>query len=128
MTIFIFGNEDIPNDNVAVMLAKKIGNQLKDVTFITVKPNEDLPFTEGQDAVLMDVVIDLLEPTLIEDISNLSLPPRNSTHDFDLAFQLKYLRKIGKLESVKIIGLPYGKKLTKNDELQVIALIKTLMK
>ena len=41
-------------------------------------------------------------------LNRLLIPPRGSVHDFDLGFQLKYLRKLGKLGEVRIIGLPKG--------------------
>jgi hypothetical protein len=39
-------------------------------------------------------------------IDGLVLSPRGSVHDFDLAFQLRYLKKLNKLEEATIIGLP----------------------
>jgi hypothetical protein len=39
-------------------------------------------------------------------IDGLVLSPRGSVHDFDLAFQLRYLRKLGKLGEFTIIGIP----------------------
>ena len=46
--------------------------------------------------------------TLIEgdEIDGLILSPRASVHDFDLAFQLRYLKKLNKLGEVTIIGIP----------------------
>ena len=41
-----------------------------------------------------------------KDLDNIVLSPRTSVHDFDLNFQLKYLKKLGKLKNVIIIGLP----------------------
>jgi hypothetical protein len=34
------------------------------------------------------------------------LSPRGSVHDFDLTFQLRYLKKLGKLGVVTVIGTP----------------------
>ena len=39
-------------------------------------------------------------------IDRLVLSPRGSVHDFDLAFQLRYLKKIDKLGEVNIVGIP----------------------
>jgi Ni,Fe-hydrogenase maturation factor len=39
-------------------------------------------------------------------IDGLILSPRGSVHDLDLAFQLKYLKKLNKLGEVTIIGIP----------------------
>jgi hypothetical protein len=41
-----------------------------------------------------------------DEIDRLTLSPRGSVHDFDLAFQLRYLKKLGKLGKVTLIGIP----------------------
>jgi len=43
-------------------------------------------------------------------MAKFQLPPRYSAHDFDLGFQLKYLKKLGKINAFIIIGLPMNKK------------------
>ena len=108
MKVYIFGNEDLPQDNIAFKVAEKLNGKLENVQFVPVKPNEDLPFVDEEKIVIMDGVWGLDEVKLIEgnDIDRLVLPKRVTVHDFDLGFQLKYLKKLGKLGDVKIIGLP----------------------
>lgn len=95
-------------DKRAPEIAKKLEKKCCGISFVTVKPNEDLPFANGEDVVIMDVVEGLEEVTLIQndDLDKIILPPRSTAHDFDLGFQLKYLKKLGKLGKVTIIGLP----------------------
>ncbi len=104
----MFGNKDVDFDDKAFLVAKKLMDDLPEVEWTTLKPNEDLPFTSGQDVVMMDVVEGLKEITLIcnDEIEKIILPPRSTAHDFDLGFQLKYLKKLGRLGKVAIIGLP----------------------
>lgn len=121
MKIYVFGNKDDKKDKIALEVFEKLEKEIKSpylasarvpslnkegekVKFVEVKPNEDLPF-EG-DVVIMDVVWGLKEVSLISDIDKFDLGPKNSVHDFDLSFQLKYLKKLGKIKSVRIIGLP----------------------
>lgn len=108
MKVFIFGNKDVNFDNRAFLGANKLADTLPEVEWMTLKPNEDLPFTNGQDVVIMDVVEGLKEVTLIknEEVDKIVLPPRGTAHDFDLGFQLKYLKKLGRLGKIIIIGLP----------------------
>ena len=153
MIVYVFGNKDLPDDNAAFRAVKKLAMDLKEIQFIEVKPNVDLPFGNGEDVVIMDTVAGVDRTTLIDPSSCLPvpgltggsqvgqgatpgfyhlgqrlqddsatdsgrgqndvvkkmrivLPPRNSVHDFDLGFQLKYLKKLGKLGKVTIIGLP----------------------
>ncbi len=89
-------------------MAKKLSKNTLSVNFIPFKPNEDLPFVDSQDVVIMDVVEGLSKVTLMQnaDLEKIILPPRGTTHDFDLGFQLRYLKKLGRLGKVTIIGLP----------------------
>jgi hypothetical protein len=41
-----------------------------------------------------------------DEIDTLILSPRGSVHDFDLAFQLRYLKKLDKLGKTTIISVP----------------------
>ncbi len=97
-----------------MLLTKKLQNSdFPQIDFIEVKPNEDLPFFNGEDVIIMDTVSDILEPCLISDkqLEGINLPPRTSAHDFDLGFQLKYLKKLGKLGKITIVGLPMLEKI-----------------
>jgi Ni,Fe-hydrogenase maturation factor len=106
MKVYIFGNEDNTNDNLAFKIASKIKD--KNLEFIKVKTNEDLPFIDEKQVVILDVVAGIDKVTEInnEDLDKLMVSKSTTVHDFDLGFQLKYLQKIGKLGKIKIIGIP----------------------
>ena len=50
-------------------------------------------------SVILDTVQGIRDVALVEgdEIDRLVLSPRGSVHDFDLTFQLRYLKKLGKL-------------------------------
>ena len=48
------------------------------------------------------------EVMVIDSIERLHVNRVCSMHDFDLAYNLKLLRKVGKIDSVRIIGVPMG--------------------
>ena len=73
---------------------------------------------------IIDVVKNIKYPVLIKDISRLRSRKITSLHDFDLGFQLKYLKKLGKLGNVTIIGLPMEKKI---DYLRIQSIFKKLV-
>lgn len=108
MKVYVFGNRDLPQDCAALKVLGKLRRDFKDTQFIEVKPNEDLPFGHGENVIILDAVCGLKNSKILEhdDVSKIALPPRNSAHDFDLGFQLRYLKKLGKLGKVTIIGLP----------------------
>jgi hypothetical protein len=78
------------------------------VSFVFVKPNEDVPFVDERHVVILDTVQGTRGVSLIEGdgIDEFILSPRGSVHDFDLGFQLKYLKKLNRLGEVSIIGIP----------------------
>lgn len=113
MKIYVFGNQDIQEDNLALKVANRLRDKIENIEFITVKPNEDLPFIGENNIVIMDIIqgIDKIEIVDEKDLDKLVLSPRNSVHDFDLGFQLKYLKKLGKLGKITIVGLPQNGKI-----------------
>ncbi len=67
-----------------------------------------MPFTGQAHVILLDTVRGLSEATLLTeaDIDKLSVNKSVTAHDYDLGFQLKYLKKLNKLGKVTIIGVP----------------------
>ena len=111
MKVYVFGNKDTLFDSKASEVANILKEKVKNVEFIEVGLNEDLPFSENENVVILDTVdgITGVEVFHSEDLEKFSLSPKSTVHDFDLGFQLKYLKKIGKLGEITIIGLPMGK-------------------
>ena len=112
MIVYVFGNPDASIDKGAFIAVDKLKinypNFYKSVEFRVVKPNADLPFDTGENVILLDVVQGINKVELIANnqIDYLTTSPRTSVHDFDLGFQLKYLKKLGKIGRVTIIGIP----------------------
>ena len=108
MKIYVFGNEYVAEDRRAIEVARELEGATEGISFVFVKPNEDVPFVNERHVVILDTVQGIREVTLIEGdgIDGLISSPRGSVHDFDLAFQLRYLKKLNKLGEVTIIGIP----------------------
>jgi Ni,Fe-hydrogenase maturation factor len=108
MRVYVFGNTDAPEDRRAVEVARQLDPVIDNVSFVFVGPNEEIPFADEGRVVILDTVRGIRDVALIpgDEIDGFVLSPRATVHDFDLAFQLKYLRKIGRLGEVKVIGVP----------------------
>jgi Ni,Fe-hydrogenase maturation factor len=108
MKVYVFGNEYVAEDRRAIDVARELEGTLDGISFVFVDPNADVPFVGEQRVVILDTVQGTPDVALVEGggIDELILSPRGSVHDFDLAFQLRYLKKLGKLEEVTLIGIP----------------------
>ena len=104
MKVYVFGNQDLSDDNQATKIAEEL--DLPGVEFVYIKPNQDLPVNEDEKLVVLDTVEGIDEVTLFDgtDLDSITLSPRTSVHDYDMGFQLKYLNKLGKLGNVKIVS------------------------
>jgi Ni,Fe-hydrogenase maturation factor len=108
MNIYVFGNDHVEKDTKAIEVARKLEDTREGISFVFVKPNEDVPFANERRVVILDTVEGIQDVALVDRdrIDGLLLSPRGSVHDFDLAFQLRYLKKLNKLGEVTIIGIP----------------------
>ena len=108
MNIYVFGNEYVAEDKRAIDVARGLEDTLEGVSFVFVEPNEDVPFVNERHVVILDTIQGIQEVAVVEAdrLDDSILSPRGSVHDFDLAFQLRYLKKLNKLGEVTVIGVP----------------------
>lgn len=69
---------------------------MEDIPFVFVNPNEVVRFANERHVRILDTVQKLQDVALLEGdgIDGLILSPHGSVHDFDLAFQLRYLKSL----------------------------------
>jgi Ni,Fe-hydrogenase maturation factor len=111
MKVYVFGNQDDSKDKIALEIASKIEGE--NIEFIKINPNQDLPFINEKQVIILDTVEGIKDVTLIsdKDLDKLILSKSLTVHDFDLGFQLKYLKKLGKIGEIIIIGIPMKKQI-----------------
>ena len=106
MLIHIFGNPDLPQDALPVILLPRLKSALPEHTFRFTDPNElDLP-RDGEDFVAIDTVSGLktVREISLDEIEANAM--RATTHDFDLASYLLLVRKLRPHITIRIIGVP----------------------
>lgn len=103
--IYITGNALADFDNTPIKLIQTLQKELPTVKFTIIDPNENLKPNNGN-LFIIDTVINLNEVTIITDIDWIELSPSYSLHDLDLGFNLKLLKKLGKLRQAVIFGVP----------------------
>ena len=104
-TIHIFGNPMLDFDNLPIRVAPKLRKLFPNINFVVADPNENIEPLNGE-LTIIDAVEGIDKVMLIDDLRQLKTEKIYSLHDFDLAFNLKLLQKIGKLNKIKIIGVP----------------------
>ncbi len=105
--IYAFGNEFFEGDEVAKELSEMI--ETKKFEFVIAEsPNEIL--NANDELIILDVVKGLKSVKLIEKIDDLVLANSITCHDLDLGFYLKLMQSTGKINQIKIIGLPFENK------------------
>ena len=126
MNVYVFGNDGVPEDRAALEVSRALAGDVPGVSFVFVDPNEDVPFADGGSVVILDTVQGIEGVALISggDVDSLVLPGRGTVHDFDLAFQLKYLKKLGRLGEVFVVGVPQEGKV---DYLRVRSILRKLV-
>lgn len=104
MTIFIFGNPDLPMDALPLRLVPQLRAKFPQATFAIKDPNEEWDVPER--LIVIDTVKGINEVKEFHGLDAFSSAPRVSMHDFDALTQLRFLQKLEKLKEVTIIGVP----------------------
>ncbi|MCX8158476.1 MAG: hypothetical protein N3D73_02300 [Candidatus Diapherotrites archaeon] len=100
--IFVFGNPLVKEDSAALRIIKKM--KIKGVKFVETDSLIDHA-KDKESLIIMDVVdgiknAEIIDIDKIEDIKPLSM------HDFDLALEIKLIKKIFPERTIKILGIP----------------------
>lgn len=105
-TVYVLGNPLLKIDSKPVQMLPVLQENFPQIRFIRIDPTEEFFLDSASDLILIDTVIGLRDPVLITDMNKWQLSSRVSVHDFDLPISLGILKKLGKIKSVKIIGVP----------------------
>lgn len=126
MRIYVFGNPDFEGDNQVYNIVKIIKKKFPVLEFVEIIPGEDFPLSDKGCITLIDTVEGLDKVEVLDEnkIDKLVLIKSVSVHDWDLGFQLKYLKKLGKLKKIRIIGIPKHKNI---DYLRIHSILRKLV-
>ena len=109
--IFVFGNPLVEKDSLALKVAERLNGKLEGVEFEAVQSLDEAG--KNEPLWILDVAEGIEKTRLIEDLDKVRASQPVSGHDFDLAMELKVLKKVGKIGEVKIIAVPSGYSLEK---------------
>jgi len=104
MTVFVFGNPDLPEDSLPLRLLPELRKLRPDMAFEVKDPNEE--WGDVEDITIIDTVVGIKDIKIFNNLNDFVRTPRVSLHDFDAYTNLLFLEKLGKLKKIKIIGVP----------------------
>ncbi|MEK7637667.1 MAG: hypothetical protein AAB402_04790 [Patescibacteria group bacterium] len=104
MTVFVFGNPDLPEDALPLRLVPQLRAKFPQHTFSIKDPNEEWDVPER--LIVIDTVKGVDQVKEFHGLDSFASAPRVSMHDFDALTQLRFLQKLGKLKEVTIVGVP----------------------
>ena len=104
MNIYVFGNEDLPEDSLPLRILPKLKKEFPDFKFILKDPNEE--WEDIEEMLIIDTVVSIKDIKIFNNLNDFVRTPRVSLHDFDAYTNLLFLEKLGKLKKIKIIGVP----------------------
>jgi Ni,Fe-hydrogenase maturation factor len=105
--VLVFGNPLVEKDSIALRMLPSLRRRFPSAEFVEFDAAEDLE-KQGRDLIILDAADGIDDVVLLEDLSALSGGKVYSMHDFDLSLTLRLLKKMGSLDSVRIIAVPSG--------------------
>ncbi len=104
MKVFIFGNEEVEIDSLPIQIIDDLKAALPNIDFVIKDPNEEWGIPE--ELVMIDTAVGLNQVTAFDNLDHFTKAPNFSMHDFDALTNLLFLKKLGRLKKIKIIGIP----------------------
>lgn len=106
MKISVFGNPDLPQDSLAFRLIPHLQRILPSAEFIHQDPQEQILPPRESVWWIIDVVKNISKVQLITNLDQIKNTKTVSLHDYDLATELKLIKKIFPSITIKIVGVP----------------------
>jgi hypothetical protein len=103
--VWFFGNPDLPSDAIPLQLKDRLMAAFPSVHF-----EQKDPLDEWEDVpdplIIIDTVKGIEAVTVFRSIDEFQKAPSITMHDYDLGTHLLFLKKLGKLPALIIIGVP----------------------
>ena len=103
MKIYVSGNKLVKKDSLPLKIMPKLRKHFPEIEFKELDPTENLP---SENLIVIDTVLGIDKVKLFSDIDSFKSGSSYSVHDYDLLFELKLNKKLGKLKNIKILGIP----------------------
>jgi len=103
-SVFVFGNPELKADSLPLKLVPELVRAFPEISFEIKDPNEE--WAVPAEMIVIDTIVGPKKVTMFDNLDAFESAPRLTMHDFDALSNLRYLKKLGKLKKIKIIGVP----------------------
>jgi len=103
--VWLFGNPDLAQDSLPLQLKDRLVAAFPSVQFEEKDPLDEWGKIPDP-LIIIDTVKGIEVVTIFHSIDEFQRAPNVTMHDFDLGTQLAFLKKLGKLPKITIIGTP----------------------
>jgi len=115
----------VKKDSTPLKILPELAKEFPEIHFVEIDAIEEIG-SFGKELIILDSADGITDVCLLTDLKKLETKSIVSMHDFDLAYTLKLMKKIGRLNSVKIFCIPT--KMKKNRALkETAALIRSTL-
>lgn len=108
MKISVFGNPDLKDDNAGIKLIPWLKKKYPKAEIKIEDPSGGMIPPKAGEWLIVDVCQGVKTMTEFEDLDQFETVRRVSVHDYEVATELKLLKKLGKIKKLKIIAVPRG--------------------
>lgn len=105
--VYMIGNPLVSQDSLPLKILPRLRQRFPEIDFVEIDPTEE--FIPEKNSIIIDTVLGIDKVTWFNSLENFSAPKTVSPHDYDLGFHLRMLRKLGKLDKIRILGIPSDK-------------------
>ncbi len=106
MTFFVFGNSVYNKDSSTLKVLPYLKKEFSNIKFVLCDPTESWNRKE-KNPIILDTILGISDVAFFESLDKFFMRGKNITcHDYDLLMDLSLQKKLKKIESVRMIGLP----------------------
>ena len=105
MIVYVFGNPVVPEDSQAVNFLPYLKTKFPKINFVHADPTGN--WWEGdKNLIIIDTVEGIDDVIVFTSLEKIEPTQSLTVHDYDLYMDLKLMKKLRKITTFKIIGVP----------------------
>ena|SRR3989344_8015463 len=105
MNIYVFGNKLIPEDSQVVTIIPSLEKKFPHISFIHADPTGNW-WRGDRNFTIIDTVLGINSVTIFTSLEKIEATKSITVHDYDLYMDIQLMKKLKKIDTFTIIGVP----------------------